>query len=96
MNAFRADGHFDGEPEDIVYSAWDIAPPPRGTKNFSESGDSGAWVFSKEGYLCGMVVGGPNPKLGQGLGKVHGIVVPIDRIFADIELITGSKASLPP
>lgn len=53
-------------------------------------------VFSKEGYLWGMVVGGSNPKLGQGLGKVHGIVVPIDRIFADIELITGSKASLPP
>ncbi|MCJ1250828.1 hypothetical protein MMC30_008056 [Trapelia coarctata] len=95
VNAIKTDIHVQGDPEDVIYTAWDIVPPPRGSKNFSESGDSGSWVLDKDGSLCGMLCAGSNPELGQGLGKSHGFVIPIDRVFADIEHITGSKVSLP-
>lgn len=95
VNALKADINLEGDPETLLYTTWNIAPPPKQLQNLSQSGDSGSWVFDKDGNLCGILFAGSNPELGQGSGKSHGFVIPIDRVFADIEKVTGSKVSLP-
>lgn len=97
VNAINADIHIlgEGELQNMHYSAVDIVPSINPLHDFYEPGDAGSWVFSQDGSLCGMLFGGTNPMLGQGAGRSHGLVVPIDRVFADVEKMTGSKVSLP-
>ena len=39
--------------------------------------------------------GGTNPLFSHGAGKAHGLVIPIDVVFDDIEAFTGCAVELP-
>lgn len=81
--------------ENQIYTAVDIVPPQEQLHDFSQSGDSGSSVFDAEGSLCGLLFAGTDPIFAHGAGKAHGLVIPIDVVFADIEAFTGLKVELP-
>jgi hypothetical protein len=69
----------------ITFTAWHVAPRKR-LAAFCEPGDSGAWVLDMESSWIGIV-----------FGEVDGagLMLPVDRLIADIEDVTGAKVELP-
>lgn len=82
-------------PENQIYSAVDIVPPQGHLHDFSQSGDSGSTVFDAKRDLCGLLFAGTDPVFAHGAGKAHGLVIPMDVIFNDIESFTGLEVELP-
>ena len=94
MNAIETEVFTIDEPK-RRYTAVDICPPGKGAKSFSELGDSGSAILDEEGNWAGLMYGATTPTLGQGAGKGHGLVIPMNNIIADITKVTGYKVSVP-
>lgn len=91
VNGIRTDVLLEGK----IYTAIDIVPPPGYLHDFFQRGDSGSTIYDAKGSLCGLLLGGTDPIFSHGAGKAHGLVIPIDVIFHDIETFTGFKVELP-
>lgn len=91
MNIIRTDVLLENQ----IYSVVDTVPPQGHLHDFSQSGDAGSTVFDAQGNLCGLLFAGTDPILAHGAGRAHGLVIPIDVVFDDIEAFTGLKVELP-
>lgn len=69
----------------------DIVLPQGHLHDFSQSGDLGSTVFDAKGDLGGLLFAGTDQVFAHGAGKAHGLVIPIDVEFADIEAISVLK-----
>lgn len=74
------------DPQDpqkrITVETWEHAAESS-AGNFSEPGDSGSWVFTREGMVVGMVWGGS-------ANSEVSYVTPIEAILDDIKQVTGA------
>lgn len=91
VNVIRTDVQLENQ----IYTAIDNVPPQGQLHAFSQSEDSGSSVFDAEGSLCALLFVVTNPMFAHGASKTHGLVIPIDIVFADIEPSTGLKVERP-
>jgi hypothetical protein len=69
----------------LEFTAWHIAPQKR-MEPFCQPGDTGSWALDMEGDWVGLI-----------FGEVDGagLMLPVDKLVADIERFTQAKVELP-
>jgi hypothetical protein len=71
-----------------VCSAWQVIG--KTGKLFCQPGDSGSFIIDSEGKWCGLLFAAPYASI-----TGDAFVLPVDKLIADIEDLTGGSVSLP-